>query len=481
MNASFISTSFSHHQKTIICDAPSTENSRRLIAFVGGLDITDGRWDTPNHELFSTLADEHSEDFYQKYANVEKKHGPRQPWHDIHCKLEGSIAFDVFQNFYERWKKQGLPKDAPIFEINTDVMHLMKDSINEVLPIDENDSEWTCRLFRSITSDSAIFDHPHKLSFKSNRKIETSILEAYVHIIRKAENFIYIENQYFYGSSYMWDTSNKPNCRHIIPIEIARKIQNKIKNSEPFVAYIIVPMFPEGDPSTKPLQEILYYQYNTMEMMYKTIAGALKDIGSNRDPTDYLQFLCPAKREGHGPHIDRLETPGEKDQDATKFRKSRRCPIYVHSKMMIVDDVYIIVGSANINMRSMAGTRDTEIAVGCRQEKYGIENPFGDVGVFRKSLFTEHFVGWHKEFETPSSQECVQKVKKLTMDNWIMYVGGPGSIMPGHMIPYPVKVRQDGKLNDFIGCEGRFPDFKAKIAGKRINLNLTQQHTRVLC
>ena len=30
---------------------------------------------------------------------------------------------------------------------------------------------------------------------------------------------------------------------------------------------------------------------------------------------------------------------------------------------MIVDDSYIIVGSANINERSMAGTRDSEIAV----------------------------------------------------------------------------------------------------------------------
>ena len=34
--------------------------------------------------------------------------------------------------------------------------------------------------------------------------------------------------------------------------------------------------------------------------------------------------------------------------------------------MMIVDDAYIIVGSANINERSMSGTRDTEMAVGCQ-------------------------------------------------------------------------------------------------------------------
>jgi hypothetical protein len=37
--------------------------------------------------------------------------------------------------------------------------------------------------------------------------------------------------------------------------------------------------------------------------------------------------------------------------------------IYVHSKLMIVDDNILIMGSANINDRSMLGTRDSEIAV----------------------------------------------------------------------------------------------------------------------
>ena len=113
--STFVSTSFSHHQKTVICDAPALafpesqpskytleDNPRRLVAFVGGLDITNGRWDTPNHELFSTLNKEHEDDFYQNYApSIEKKYGPREPWHDIHCKLEGPIAYDVFQNFFE--------------------------------------------------------------------------------------------------------------------------------------------------------------------------------------------------------------------------------------------------------------------------------------------------------------------------------------------------------------------------------------------
>ena len=38
-------------------------------------------------------------------------------------------------------------------------------------------------------------------------------------------------------------------------------------------------------------------------------------------------------------------------------------PVYVHSKIMIVDDRMTIIGSANINERSMNGGRDSEVAV----------------------------------------------------------------------------------------------------------------------
>lgn len=48
-------------------------------------------------------------------------------------------------------------------------------------------------------------------------------------------------------------------------------------------------------------------------------------------------------------------------------QKHGRFMIYVHAKGMIVDDEYVILGSANINQRSMAGSRDTEIAMGAYQ------------------------------------------------------------------------------------------------------------------
>ena len=39
---------YTHHQKSVVCDAPdpaAMDGRRKLIAYVGGLDLTGGRWD----------------------------------------------------------------------------------------------------------------------------------------------------------------------------------------------------------------------------------------------------------------------------------------------------------------------------------------------------------------------------------------------------------------------------------------------------
>jgi phospholipase D1/2 len=73
--------------------------------------------------------------------------------------------------------------------------------------------------------------------------------------------------------------------------------------------------------------------------------------------------------------------------------------IYIHSKVMIVDDRVALIGSANINDRSLKGCRDTELAVVIEdQEIVEIETEDGqrrEVSVFahelRKELYVEHF------------------------------------------------------------------------------------------
>ena len=66
-----------------------------------------GRYDTPDHELYSSIMAEHEHDFHNNFVkSPQALVGPREPWHDIHSKVEGPIAQDVFTNFFERWRKQ---------------------------------------------------------------------------------------------------------------------------------------------------------------------------------------------------------------------------------------------------------------------------------------------------------------------------------------------------------------------------------------
>lgn len=41
--------------------------------------------------------------------------GPRLPWHDQHCRLEGPPAFDVLCNFVQRWKHS---VRCPVWSLN---------------------------------------------------------------------------------------------------------------------------------------------------------------------------------------------------------------------------------------------------------------------------------------------------------------------------------------------------------------------------
>ena len=86
----------------------------------------------------------------------------------------------------------------------------------------------------------------------------------------------------------------------------------------------------------------------------------------------------------------------------TKFSLSPIC--------FAVDDSYILVGSANINQRSMAGTRDTEMAIGSHQPSYPPHHPYGDVHAFRMSLFAQWFKKGDPAFIHPGTIDCVQKV-----------------------------------------------------------------------
>lgn len=62
----------------------------------------------------------------------------------------------------------------------------------------------------------------------------------------QAERFLYFENQYWLGGSGEWQSLETANiCNHLVPIEIALKVSEKILAGEPFAAYCVIPLFPK--------------------------------------------------------------------------------------------------------------------------------------------------------------------------------------------------------------------------------------------
>ena len=310
----------------------------------------------------------------------------------------------------------------------------------------------------------------HSLTTKKSRTIEDSILRGYVKMIRTAERFLYIENQYFLGSAHVWSCDQHICCHHTIPAEIAQKINEKIRDDERFMVHVVIPLHPEGDPGAAATQEIMAWQRKTMEMMYRRysvlstpsscyeseppcfrVGDSLRFHGRPGQPTDYLQFYCLVKKErAENIPADYLETP-EPGSKAELLRESRRFMIYVHSKLMIVDDSAVIVGSANINQRSMAGSRDTELAILAHQPTEtlltrGGHLPGGDLARsarqtslillshnylrFRMRVMEEHLGSQSPLLTQPHSEQCLAWIREICRDNWEVRKRQPAYWLP---------------------------------------------------
>ncbi|KAL3723680.1 hypothetical protein ACJRO7_035793 [Eucalyptus globulus] len=501
-----VGSMFTHHQKCILVDTQALGNYRKITAFIGGIDLCDGRYDTPEHRLFRNLDTVFKDDFHNPTfpAGVE---APRQPWHDLHCRIEGPAAYDVLINFEQRWRKATRWKDFSLFvkgkkhwhddsllkigriswilsppstDLHDSTRSLSKENRHErttVVPEDNPDlyvskeddhNNWHVQIFRSIDSGS-VKGFPKKKKEVAGKQnlidakdvvVDRSIQTAYIQAIRSAKNFVYIENQYFLGSSYAWPSHNDAGADNLIPMELALKIASKIKANERFAVYIVIPMWPEGDPKSAAVQEILFWQNQTMQMMYRVIASQLKQTSLKDYPQDYLNFYCLGKRE------DNSGQRSPNNAQVSESYNSKRFMIYVHAKGMVVDDEYVLLGSANLNQRSLAGTKDTEIAMGAYQPHHTCAkkegHPRGQVYGYRMSLWAEHLGAVEKCFSEPGSLECVKRVNEIAGNNWDSYKN-QGELQ-GHLLRYPIQVDKDGNVGPLPGSE-EFPDVGGKVVG----------------
>lgn len=342
---------WAHHEKLCIVD--------HTLAFVGGIDLCFGRWDTPQHTLVDDkptgfepsdlpkdadhcqlwpgkdYSNPRIQDFYALNKPYEEMYDrtrvPRMPWHDISMQVVGQPARDLTRHFVQRWNyilRQRKPTRPTPFLLP---------------PPDFNPADLEA-LGLDGTCEVQILRSAGPWSMGTPDKTEHSIMNAYVKLIEESEHFVYIENQFFISSC----ETEGATVHNKINDALVERITRAAKNDEAWRAVILIPLIPgfqntveqEGGTSVR---LIMQYQYRSICRGESSIFGRLKSVGI--EPEDYIQFYSLRQWGRLGPRKTLVTEQ-----------------LYIHAKCMVVDDRVCIIGSANINERSMLGNRDSECA-----------------------------------------------------------------------------------------------------------------------
>ncbi|XP_023680183.1 phospholipase D1a [Paramormyrops kingsleyae] len=265
------------------------------------------------------------DDFINRYTT------PRMPWHDIASVVHGKAARDVARHFIQRWNFTKIMKPKYRSLSYPFLMPKSHSTANELRYQVPGCVNTKVQVLRSASDWSAGIKYH-----------EESIHNAYVQVIAKSKHFIYIENQFFISCADNRQVHNK------IGEAIIERIIRAYKENKKFRVYVVTPLLPgfEGDINTgggHAIQAIMHFNYRTMiKGDYSIISQLKKEMGDQ-----WINYISFGGLRTHAELEGRLVTE----------------IIYVHSKMLIADDNTVIIGSANINDRSMLGKRDSEVAV----------------------------------------------------------------------------------------------------------------------
>lgn len=297
----------------------------RRIAIIGGLDLDERRWDDRRH---------------RRSAN--------QTWHDISARIDGPAASDAERHFALLWNRE-LPRYRSIVAEWTtpcgrELMLDPLDSIEGVRPESRSaDGKAVVQIVRTLSRRSS---SPFAIGPKRHIR---ELKAAHRRLILSARRRLYIEAQFFRSA------------------EAAEWIEQALRANPALEAIILIANAPEeiafegqGDnPAHR------YGEY----LQARTLGRLLRRSGPDR-----IGLFTLAKSEPVQPGEEKFE-----DSRGTAFGSGL---IHIHSKLLIADDDFCLLSSANINGRSFYW--DTELGFLWREESDAIKD-------FRDRLWRQLF------------------------------------------------------------------------------------------
>jgi len=401
---------WTHHEKVVVVD--------QQLAIVGGLDLCIGRYDDWRHLIFD--AEEEvwkNQDYYNprikdvtdgrlQKDQLDRKRQARLPWQDVACELIGRSARDVARHCVERWNHarciNSMYHELPtallkrkVAVSNDDMLKVPHKAADPTWPPERGPwQECRSQVVRSVGRWSA------------GTKTESSSHQAYCDLIQESKSFIYIENQFFCSAM-----EGEDSIGNRVLEALFRRIVKAEDQKEAFHCVIILPLLPALEA---PLCQSNASQpvFRVMHAQYQTLRGLRKELRARG--VDEAKYISVFGLRTHG-WLDGLGHSTEQ--------------IYIHSKAMVVDDEVAIIGSSNINDRSLLGMRDSEVNVVIQDTAAAYRGPGGLRGGpaanLRKALFAQHMGLTREQLESvypdPVSEASVIEMRRVAQQNTEIY------------------------------------------------------------
>lgn len=274
------------------------------------------------------------------------------PWHDLFVRLEGGPLRDIRRNYVGIWNKERKRMEAFLKTANAASSvpegmpgGLTTDLTEKELPMSAPDRQKrpvAGQIHRTIS---------HNSSGNVPDVIRKDVIDGYLKAIGLAEKFIYIENQYLRSKT------------------LAEALIKRHQTIKQLRTIIVLPQIAE---------ELLEKKADAI-----TLHGA------------YLQYDA----------IDRMQKAIGANLGVFSLIKDQK-QIYVHSKLLIVDDRYANVGSANDNPRSFLMDTELNFAWYDQQSAMGL----------RLKLWVE-ILGAQRDMAKWKPQQFVAKWNKIARHN----------------------------------------------------------------
>eukprot|EP01062_Namystynia_karyoxenos_P026878 TRINITY_DN20755_c0_g1_i1.p1 TRINITY_DN20755_c0_g1~~TRINITY_DN20755_c0_g1_i1.p1 ORF type:complete len:1388 (+),score=466.82 TRINITY_DN20755_c0_g1_i1:105-4166(+) len=367
---------FSHHQKFCCVD--------RNEAIVGGLDFCIGRFDTPEHLLSDPCRKLWpGQDFYNPACGVAPVFGAdlwlghqwhdsrrelRLPWHDTTILVDGECANDVCNVFVSRWNHH-MEEDG----CSDPVSAIMPASWEPLAPT--GSSQQRAQVLLSLAP------------WCGSAHVEMSVYGAHVAAISSAKYHIYLEQQYVASSCTSDPPENHPS--NLVFAALITRLREALQLGEerdPLRVVLTLTLPEESDDTAQGIIKWLLHSVSRgpLSLMEQLRRDGFKQAEIARRLSVVWcrsHAILPPWPDGRDPPLGPephpvpvLPTDGPyswRERD-NALRSGHYIAVhgmvFVHSKLLIVDDKIMICGSANLNDRSLLGRRDSELCIMCSDD-----------------------------------------------------------------------------------------------------------------